>query len=205
LTGWMMRSPRHWSAPGGSSRRPRSPRTCARRTAAAGARSTLSTVTALACVPAAHIGRTSAQPSMDAIEAGRTWGREMARARCHLFRSRGLPSGHASSFPDRPVICPPTFPIPAGLALLSHPDAAPLLRGLTVGKGIPRLTAGWLLAAYVCLAAGAAWALPCVVTDIPAYDKIIQVVMLGFTMLMITAIAIALAAQGSQTRAVSSS
>jgi len=162
-------------------------------------------VTALVCVPAAHIGRTSAQPSMEAIEPGRTWSREMARARCHLFRSRGLPSGHACSFPDRPVICPPTFPIPAGLALLSHPDAAPLLRGLTVGKGIPHLVAGWLLAAYVCLAAGAAWALLCVVTDIPAYDKIIRVVILGFTMLMITAIAIALAAQGSQTRTVSCS
>ena len=81
---------------------------------------------------------------------------------------------------------------------------APLLRGLTVGKGIPRLVAGWLPAEYVCLAAGAAWALFCVVTDIPVYDKIIQMVILGFTMLMITA-AIALAAQGSQTRTVSAS
>jgi hypothetical protein len=201
LTGWKLRSPRHWSAPGGSSPRPRSPRTCARRSAAAGVRSTLSTVTALACVPAAHIGRTSAQPS---IEAGRAWGREMARVRCHLFRSRGLPSRDASSFPDRPVICPPTFPITAGMALLSHPDAAPLPCGLTVGKGIPRLMAGWLLVACVCFAAGAAWALPCVVTDIPAYDKIIHVVIVGF-MMMITAIAIALAAKGSQTRTVSSS
>jgi predicted ArsR family transcriptional regulator len=34
---------------------------------------------ALACVLAAHIGRTSAQPSADAIEAGRMWGRELAR------------------------------------------------------------------------------------------------------------------------------
>jgi predicted ArsR family transcriptional regulator len=34
---------------------------------------------ALACVLAAHIGRTSAQPSTDAIEAGRMWGRELAR------------------------------------------------------------------------------------------------------------------------------
>src|ERR1019366_2826686 len=30
---------------------------------------------ALACVLAAHIGRTSAQPSADAIDAGRMWGR----------------------------------------------------------------------------------------------------------------------------------
>lgn len=34
---------------------------------------------ALACVLAAHIGRTSAQPSADAIDAGRMWGRELAR------------------------------------------------------------------------------------------------------------------------------
>jgi predicted ArsR family transcriptional regulator len=34
---------------------------------------------ALACVLAAHIGQTSAQPSADAIEAGRMWGRELVR------------------------------------------------------------------------------------------------------------------------------
>ena len=34
---------------------------------------------ALACVLAAHIGRTSAQPSVDAVEAGRAWGRELVR------------------------------------------------------------------------------------------------------------------------------
>jgi Predicted transcriptional regulator len=34
---------------------------------------------ALACVLAAHIGRTSAQPSADAIDAGRMWGRELVR------------------------------------------------------------------------------------------------------------------------------
>ena len=34
---------------------------------------------ALACVLAAHIRRTSAQPSADAIEAGRLWGRELVR------------------------------------------------------------------------------------------------------------------------------
>jgi hypothetical protein len=103
------------------------------------------------------------------------------------------------------VIRRPTFPILAGLAVLARPDAAALPRGLTAGKGVPHLVARWLLAACVCFAAGAAWALPCVVTDIPAYDKIIQVVILGFTMLMITANAIAFAAQGSQTRAVSCS
>jgi predicted ArsR family transcriptional regulator len=35
---------------------------------------------ALACVLAAHVGRTSAQPSDDAIEAGRMWGRDLVRA-----------------------------------------------------------------------------------------------------------------------------
>jgi hypothetical protein len=65
--------------------------------------------------------------------------------------------------------------------------------------------ARWLLAACVCLAAAAAWALPGVVTDSPAYDEIIHVVINGFTMLMITAIAIALAASGAQTRTVSCS
>ena len=34
---------------------------------------------ALACVLSAYISRTSAQPSADAIEAGRTWGRELVR------------------------------------------------------------------------------------------------------------------------------
>ena len=34
---------------------------------------------ALACVLAAHLARTSAQPSTDAIDAGRMWGRELAR------------------------------------------------------------------------------------------------------------------------------
>ena len=103
------------------------------------------------------------------------------------------------------MICPPTFPIPTDLAVLARPDAAPLPCALTAGKGIPRLMARWLLAACVCLAAAAAWALPGVVTDSPAYDEIIHVVINGFTMLMITAIAIALAASGAQTRTVSCS
>ena len=111
-----------------------------------------------------------------------------------------MPSGHASSFPDRPVIRRPNFPIPAGMALLARSYAAPLPCALTAGKGIPRLMARWPPAACVCLAAGAAWALPDVVTDTPAYDEIIHVVIVGFTMLMITAIAIVLAASGAQAR-----
>jgi hypothetical protein len=103
------------------------------------------------------------------------------------------------------VIRRPIFPIPAGMAVLARPDAAPLPRGLTAGKGIPHLVAGWLLAACVCLAAGAAWLLPGVVTASSAFDEIIHVVIVGFTMLMITAIAIALAASGAQTRTVSCS
>lgn len=46
---------------------------------------------------------------------------------------------------------------------------------------------------------------PDVVTDTPAYDEIIHVVIVGFTMLMITAIAIVLAASGAQARTVFSS
>ena len=91
------------------------------------------------------------------------------------------------------------------MAVLARPDAAPLPRALTAGKGVPHLMPGWRLAACVCLAAGAARALPVVATDIPANDKIIHVVFVGFTMLMITATAIALAASGAQTRTVSCS
>ena len=103
------------------------------------------------------------------------------------------------------MIRPPVFPIPAGLAVVARPDAAPLPCALTAGEGIPRLMARWLLAACVCFAAEAAWALPGVVTASPAYDKIIHVVIEGFTMLMITAIAIVVAASGAQTRTVSCS
>jgi len=45
---------------------------------------------ALACVLAAHIGQTSEQPSADAIEAGRVWGRE-------LVRQANLSKGQAST------------------------------------------------------------------------------------------------------------
>jgi hypothetical protein len=96
------------------------------------------------------------------------------------------------------VIRRPVFPIPAGMALLARPDAAPLPRALTTGKGIARLMAGWRLAACVCLAARATRALSGVATDSVAHDKIIHVVIVGFTMLMITATAIALAASGAQ-------
>ena len=99
----------------------------------------------------------------------------------------------------------PIFPTRVGMALLEGLDAAPLLLGLPAGKGIPRFMAGWLLAACVCLAVGGAtWVLPGVVTDSPANDAIIHAVILGFTILMTTAIAIALAASGSQTKTVSS-
>jgi hypothetical protein len=103
------------------------------------------------------------------------------------------------------VIRRPIFPIPAGMALLARPDAAPLPRALTAGKGIPRLMAGYRLAAYVYLAAGATRALLGVVTARSVYDEIIHVVIVGFTMLMIAAIAIALAASGSRAWTVSSS
>jgi hypothetical protein len=103
------------------------------------------------------------------------------------------------------VICRPIFPIPAGMAAVARPDVAPLPFALTAGKGNARLMAGWRLAACVCLAAGAAWLLPGVVTASSAFDEIIHVVIVGFTMLMITAIAIALAASGAQTRTVSCS
>jgi len=99
----------------------------------------------------------------------------------------------------------PIFPIPAGMAVLARPDAAPPPCGLTAGKGVPHLVAGWLLAACVCLAAGAAWLLPGVVTASSAFSEFIHVVIVGFTMLMITATAVAVAASGSQTRTVSCS
>jgi len=88
------------------------------------------------------------------------------------------------------------------MALLARPDAAPLPRALTAGKGIARLMASWRLAACVCLAARATRALSGVATDSVAHDKIIHVVIVGFTMLMISATAIALAASGAQTRTV---
>jgi hypothetical protein len=91
------------------------------------------------------------------------------------------------------------------VAVLARPDAAALRCALTAGKGLPHLVARWRLAACVCFAAGAAWALPGVVTDSPAHDKIIHVVMLGFTMLMIAGTAIAVAAQGALTGTVSCS
>jgi hypothetical protein len=101
------------------------------------------------------------------------------------------------------VIRRSTFPIPAGVAVLARPDAAALPHALTAGKGVPHLVARWRLAACVCFASGAAWALPGVVTNSPAYDKIIHVVIVGFTMLMIAATAIAVAAQGALTGTVS--
>ena len=125
--------------------------------------------------------------------------------RCNLIRSRGLPSGHASSFPDRPVIRRPIFPVPAGMAVLARPDVALLLRGPTAGKDVPLLVPGWLLVGCVCLAAGSAWAVLGVATHSAAHDEIIHVVTVGCTMLMITVIAVALAASGAQTRTVFSS
>jgi hypothetical protein len=66
--------------------------------------------------------------------------------------------------------------------------------------------AGRLLAAYVCLAvAGATWVPADVVIERPACDAAIHAVMLGFTMSMTSATAIALAVPGSQTKRVSSS
>jgi hypothetical protein len=103
------------------------------------------------------------------------------------------------------VIRRPIFPIPAGMAVLARPDAAPLPRALTAGKGIAHLVARWRLAACVCLAAGATRAPSVVATDSVAHDKIIHVVIVGFTMLMITATAIAVAAQGAPARTVSCS
>jgi len=289
LTVQMMRSPRLWSAPGGSSQRPRSPRTCARRSAAAGARSTLSTVTAVACVLVAHIGRTSTQPSTDAIEDRRMCARVLARGSqvregCASERAVSLsafairrkvvilldelgfaPSGDARASVIRLHHCPLLeaahrnprvvcsvhlgvvrgaldevgadpdrtqsttlqpfsepglavwvcfhFPRPPSHPSADLPDPGRHGRPCSPGRGSVAARpdrrqghswsmAGRQLAACVCLVAGAAWALPCVVTDIPAYDKIIHVVIVGLTMLMITAIAIAFAAQGPQTRSV---
>jgi Hemerythrin HHE cation binding domain len=125
--------------------------------------------------------------------------------------SRGLPSGPAFSLPDHPVIRRSFLPVPTGVATPARPDAVSMLRARTAGKGISPLVAGWLLAVCVCCVAGATWAALGVATHNAAHDAIIDLGILGFTLVMITAtaaafpIVCAVVTFGARTRTVFSS
>ena len=123
--------------------------------------------------------------------------------RCNHFSSPGPAVWICFLVPRPPSDPPAELPDPGRYGPSCAPGRGSAAARPDRRKEHPSPHGRWLLA-YVCLTvAGATWALPGVVAESSAYDETIHVVILGFT--MITAIAIALAASGSQTRTVSCS